>query len=77
MEVTGLIYHRWTAGYVIGREIMPQEVDTTNRLHASMKSFSGNQLSIANGTASEVFVTQMLDETVSYELPEIFCKQAG
>ncbi len=58
---------QWTAGYVIGREIMPQEVDTTNRLHAEMKSFTGNQLSIANGTASEVFVTQMLDETVTYE----------
>ena len=58
---------RWTAGYIIGREIMPQEVDTTNKLHPSMTSFSGNQLSITGGAASEVFVTQMLDETVSYE----------
>jgi len=58
---------RWTAGYVIGREIMPQEVDTTNRLHTEMKSFTGNQLSISDGTASEVFVTRMLDETVTYE----------
>ena len=58
---------RWTAGYVIGREIMPQEVDTTNKLHSSVTSFSGNQLSITGGTASEVFVTQMLDETVTYE----------
>jgi hypothetical protein len=58
---------RWTAGYVLGREIMPQEVDTTNKLHPGMTSFTGNQLSITGGTASEVFVTQMLDETVSYE----------
>ncbi len=58
---------RWTAGYIIGREIMPQEVDTTNRLHPSMTSFTGSQLSISGATASEVFVTQMLDETVTYE----------
>jgi len=58
---------RWTSGFVIGREIMPQEVDTTNNLHPSMTSFTGNQLGINGGTASEVFVTQMLDETVSYE----------
>lgn len=58
---------QWTAGYIIGREIMPQEVDSTNNLHQSMTSFAGNQLSITNGTASEVFVTRMLDETVTYE----------
>ena len=58
---------KWTAGYIIGREIMPQEVDSTNKIHSGMTSFTGNQLSITGGTASEVFVTQMLDETVSYE----------
>ncbi|NLA49604.1 MAG: T9SS type A sorting domain-containing protein, partial [Bacteroidales bacterium] len=58
---------QWTAAYVIGREIMPQEVDTTNKFHPSVTSFSGNQLSISGATASEVFVTQMLDETVTYE----------
>jgi hypothetical protein len=58
---------RWTAGLVIGREIMPQEVDSTNKLHPAMTSFTGNQLSITGATASEVFVTRMLDETVSYE----------
>ena len=58
---------QWTAAYVIGREIMPQEVDSTNKFHPSVTSFSGNQLSISGATASEVFVTQMLDETVTYE----------
>jgi hypothetical protein len=58
---------RWTAGYIIGREIMPQEVDTTNKFHPAMTSFTGNQISIAGATASEVFVAQMLDETASYE----------
>lgn len=58
---------RWTAGYIIGREIMAQEVDSTNFFHPEMTSYSGFQFSIVEASASEVFVTEMLDEVVSYE----------
>lgn len=58
---------RWTAGYIIGREILPQEIDTTNTRHPSMSSYPGSQFSISGATASETFITRMLDETVSYE----------
>ncbi|MDP4223405.1 MAG: T9SS type A sorting domain-containing protein [Bacteroidota bacterium] len=58
---------RWTAGYIIGREISPQEVDTTDNRHPETNSFSGSNLSITGGKASEVFVTEMLDATISYE----------
>ncbi|MBN1107713.1 MAG: hypothetical protein JXA55_03050 [Bacteroidales bacterium] len=58
---------RWTAGFIIGREIMPQEVDSTNKFHPSSTSFSGSQLSISGAPASEVFTTAMLDEVVKYE----------
>jgi hypothetical protein len=58
---------RWTAGYIIGREIAPQEVDSTNNRHPGITSYSGNQFSITWGTATEVFATQMLDEVVKYE----------
>ena len=58
---------RWTAGYIIGREISPQEVDTTDTRHTSLTSFSGNYLSITGAKATEVFVTQMLDATISHE----------
>lgn len=58
---------RWTAGYIIGREISPQEVDSTNYFHPSLNSYSGNQFSITGASASEVFATRMLDETVQYE----------
>ncbi len=58
---------RWTAGYIIGREISPQEVDSTNVNNPSLNSYSGNQFDITGATASEVFVTHMLDETVTYE----------
>lgn len=57
----------WTAGYIIGREISSQEVDSTNLFHASLTSFSGSQFSITGGSASEVFAARMLDETVTRE----------
>jgi len=58
---------RWTAGYIIGREIMPQEVDSTNKFHPSSTAYQGSQLSISGAPASEVFTAAMLDEVVTYE----------
>ncbi|MBG0860727.1 MAG: hypothetical protein IQL11_14595 [Bacteroidales bacterium] len=58
---------RWTAGYIIGREIMPQEVDSTNSFNPSMTSYTGSQFSISAASATDVFVTRMLDETVTFE----------
>jgi hypothetical protein len=58
---------RWTAGYIIGREISPQEVLYTDNAHPNKTTFTGNQFSISGGTATEVFATQMLDEMVTYE----------
>ena len=58
---------RWTAGYIIGREIMPQEVDATDENYPELTSFSGNQLTISGASATEVFITRMLDETVTWE----------
>ncbi|MCU0455307.1 MAG: T9SS type A sorting domain-containing protein [Bacteroidales bacterium] len=57
----------WTAGYILGREISSQEVDSTNLFHASLTSFAGSQFSITGGSASEVFAARMLDETVTRE----------
>jgi hypothetical protein len=58
---------RWTAGYIIGREISPQEVDSTDIRHPSLNSYTGTYLSIAGGKATEVFCTQMLEQTIKYE----------
>ena len=58
---------RWTAGYILGREISPQEVDSTNSDHLSVNSYSGNYFDISGASASEVFVTEMMDEAVKYE----------
>ena len=59
---------RWTAGYIIGREISSPEVISTNSFHPSLTSYNGYQFSITGASASEVFATQMLDETVQYEI---------
>lgn len=58
---------RWTAGYIVGREIATQEVDSTNAFHPSSTSYTGIQFGITRASATEVFLTRMLDETVSYE----------
>ncbi len=58
---------QWTAGYIIGREVAPQEIDTTNKFHPGDVSYSGSRFSISGATASEVFVTRMLDRVVTYE----------
>jgi hypothetical protein len=53
---------RWTAGYIIGREVSPQEVDSTDNAHPAMNYYSGTRFSITGGTATEAFVTEMLDK---------------
>jgi hypothetical protein len=58
---------RWIAGYIIGREISPREVDVTDALHPEKTSYSGTYLSIDGGKATEVFATQMLDFAINYE----------
>ena len=58
---------QWTAGYIIGREVAPQEIDTTNKFHPGNTSYSGTRFSISSGTASEAFVTEMLDRVVVFE----------
>ena len=57
----------WIAGYIIGREISPQEVDSTNHFHSDVTEWTGIHFNISFATPAEVFVTMMIDETVSYE----------
>jgi len=58
---------RWTAGFIIGREIDSYEVEKTNSFHPESTSYAGNQFSITAGSATDVFVTRMLDRCVEYE----------
>ncbi len=66
---------RWTAGYILGREISPEEVLTTDSLHKSDIAYSGTELSITGATATEVFVTRMLDIAMTYEEQKYLSKR--
>ncbi len=57
----------WVAGYIIGREVSPQEVDSTNTSNLNITNYSGLRFSIDQASPTEVFFTRMLDETISYE----------
>lgn len=57
---------RWVAGWVIGREIIPEEIIETNKRFANETSFRGQHVAI-NGSPSEVWLTQKVDYLIEYE----------
>jgi hypothetical protein len=58
---------KWFLGYIIGREVHPGEVITTNQNHPGTDDFEGNHFSIKNASASEVWFTEKLNHLVDYE----------
>ena len=58
---------RWNIGYIIGREVYPDEILTTNDRNKTIKSFSGKAFEIQNATPSEAWITSNLDYLVDYE----------
>jgi len=57
----------WCMGYIIGREVYPVEIFTTNDLHPELNQFEGNHFKINNSTPSEAWFTEMLDHVLHYE----------
>jgi len=58
---------KWCLAYIIGREVYPEEILTTNSSNSSITSFSGNHFSIDGVHGSEVWFTSNLDYLVAYE----------
>jgi len=58
---------KWCLAYIIGREIYPDEVLTTNKNNTGVTDFLGNYFSISGAAATEVWLTQNLEHLVSYE----------
>ncbi|MBN1989074.1 MAG: cadherin-like domain-containing protein [Bacteroidales bacterium] len=58
---------KWCLAYIIGREVYPEEILTTNSSNSSITSFSGNHFSIDGVHGSEVWFTSNLDHLVAYE----------
>lgn len=57
----------WCVGYIIGREIHPGEVITTNEHNQELNRFHGEHFSIENASPTEVWVTERFDHLVNYE----------
>jgi len=58
---------KWVMGYIMGREVSPDEILTTNTAHSSSNSYQGSYLSLGGVKASEVFATRSLDSLLIYE----------
>lgn len=58
---------KWNLGYIIGREIIPEEILYTNEVNVLNTSFTGQHFSILNATPSETWVTSHLNHVVYYE----------
>ncbi len=57
----------YVLGWLVGREMEPSLVLTTNLRNPNQRSFQGRFLGISNGNASEVWLTRMCDTVVAYE----------
>ncbi|PIQ26704.1 hypothetical protein COW36_00900 [bacterium (Candidatus Blackallbacteria) CG17_big_fil_post_rev_8_21_14_2_50_48_46] len=57
---------RWIMGWIIGREVSPDEILMTDQKHADKTSYSGKNVKI-KGTASEVWWTERIDRLMEFE----------
>ena len=58
---------RWVIGWLLGREVHPNEVLKTNRAHPNVTSFGGASFRLPSGSASEAWWAEQLDRCVEYE----------
>lgn len=58
---------KWCMGYIIGREVHPGEILTTDDIHQEDNSFVGDHFAITEASASEAWFTSNLNHLVSYE----------
>ena len=57
---------RFTIGYLLGREWEPQSVTFTN-LHNTIDSYTGDFISVPQGTPMEIWLAEMMEYTYKYE----------
>lgn len=59
---------QWNIGYIIGREVHPHEIATTNQNHPEIREFEGDFFAIHDTQASEAWIAERFDHLVSYEM---------
>jgi hypothetical protein len=58
---------RWVAGWIMGREISPQEILDTDAAHPEQTHFKGDYVHLPQGTPSEVWLAQRMESLLAYE----------
>jgi hypothetical protein len=58
---------RWIMGYVIGREMSAEEIDTTNKYNPNITSYSGTRVSITGVTPIDAWITARVDKVINFE----------
>jgi tetratricopeptide (TPR) repeat protein len=58
---------QWVAGLLIGQAWLPHVVTANNQLHPDLKTFQGTYVEVPAGSATEIFLAQMINYTAQYE----------
>ena len=57
---------KWCLAFLLGREVFPTEILTTNQRHPDRTAWSGSHFAIESASASETWCTQMADQICDY-----------
>lgn len=57
----------WVLGWLVGREVFPDEVETTNAIRERRTSYSGAFVSLPSGNETAVWWAERIDKIAAYE----------
>ncbi len=57
----------WATGIVIGKEWLSHVVAGNNQFHPDLRSYQGTYVEVPSGSATEIFLAQMIDYAAEYE----------
>jgi tetratricopeptide (TPR) repeat protein len=57
----------WIAGFLLSQAWTSHSVISNNQIHSDLRSFHGKYVEVPSGSASEVFLAQMIDYAAEYE----------
>jgi len=57
----------WVIGWLVGREVFPDEVQTTNLIPEKRTSYRGAYVSLPSGSETEAWWTERIDKIAAYE----------
>jgi len=58
---------QWVAGFVVGQTWLSHVVTANNLLHPDIQRFEGVYLDVPSGSATEIFLAQMINYTAEYQ----------